>query len=198
MLTDRDSYSNDIRHLFDGDGPATSDDIGGLGFTDPPQHTRLRKIVTPEFTMRRLARLMPIIEDIVDGQLDQMEATGLAGGPRQAPGLPGAVPDDLRPARPRLRRPGRIREARQRPVRRSPRRAAAFGAVSEQREFLFEAIARQRLNPGPGSARADHPRAGRRDQRRRPRRSRRRRLHRRLRDDGRHDRARHDRAAARP
>ncbi|RYJ06949.1 MAG: cytochrome P450, partial [Actinomycetales bacterium] len=31
ILTDRNSYSNDIRHLFHGDGPATSDDIGGLG-----------------------------------------------------------------------------------------------------------------------------------------------------------------------
>ena len=76
VLIARDKYSNDIRHLFDGDGPATSDDIGGLGFTDPPTHTRLRKIVTPEFTMRRLARLIPIIEEIVDGQLDEMEVLG--------------------------------------------------------------------------------------------------------------------------
>src|SRR5690606_32885214 len=28
--------------------------------------------------------------------------------------------------------------------------AAAFGAVSAQREFLFEAVARQRKDPGPG------------------------------------------------
>ena len=76
ILTDRDSYSNDIRHLFHGDGPATADDIGGLGFTDPPLHTRLRKIVTPEFTMRRLARLEPMISDFVDAQLDALEAEG--------------------------------------------------------------------------------------------------------------------------
>src|SRR5689334_17935826 len=76
VLTDRDSYSNDIRHLFTGDGPATSDDIGGLGFTDPPLHTRLRRIVTPEFTMRRLARLEPMISEIVDGQLDKLASEG--------------------------------------------------------------------------------------------------------------------------
>ncbi len=76
ILTDRDCYSNDIRHMFHGDGPATSDDIGGLGFTDPPLHTRLRKIVTPEFTMRRLARLEPMISEFVDTQLDALEAAG--------------------------------------------------------------------------------------------------------------------------
>jgi len=66
ILTDNTSYSSDIRHLFSGDGPTTGDDIGGLGFTDPPLHTRLRKIITPEFTMRRLARMEPIIGDIVE------------------------------------------------------------------------------------------------------------------------------------
>ncbi|MGZ8722274.1 MAG: cytochrome P450, partial [Aeromicrobium sp.] len=76
LLTDRDSYSNDIRHMFSGEGTATADDIGGLGFTDPPLHTRLRKIITPEFTMRRLARLEPMIEGIVDLQLDALEKAG--------------------------------------------------------------------------------------------------------------------------
>ena len=30
---------------------------GGLGFADPPDHTRLRRLLTPAFTMRRLGRL---------------------------------------------------------------------------------------------------------------------------------------------
>ena len=35
---------------------------GGLGMADPPKHTRLRKMLTPEFTVRRLQRLVPRIE----------------------------------------------------------------------------------------------------------------------------------------
>src|SRR6185369_8896634 len=50
---------------------------GGLGFADPPVHTRLRRLLTPEFTMRRLSRLAPRIESIVAGQLDAM--AGLDG-----------------------------------------------------------------------------------------------------------------------
>src|SRR5699024_11314358 len=75
-LTDPKSDSNDIRYLFGGNGPATADDIGGLGFTDPPLHTRLRKIVQPEFTMRRLARLEPMITERVDRLLEEMASAG--------------------------------------------------------------------------------------------------------------------------
>lgn len=149
ILTDRDSYSNDIRHLFTGDGPATSDDIGGLGFTDPPLHTRLRRIVTPEFTMRRLARLEPDVAEIVDAGLDAMEA---AGSPVDlAKHLAFPVPfqtichllglsDFESEAFEKL---GSARFD-------ITGGAAAFGAVSEQREFLFEAVARQREDPGAG------------------------------------------------
>ena len=56
-------------------------DIGGLGFTDPPEHTRLRKLLTPEFTMRRLARLKPAVDRIVEGQLDETERLGADGHP---------------------------------------------------------------------------------------------------------------------
>ena len=76
VLADRENYSNDIRHLLPGTGPGTGEDVGGLGFTDAPVHTRLRKIVTPEFTMRRLARLEPMITRIVDRQLDELAAAG--------------------------------------------------------------------------------------------------------------------------
>jgi cytochrome P450 len=46
-----------------------------LGF-DPPEHTRLRKMLTPEFTIRRMRRLEPRIKAIVDEHLDAMEAAG--------------------------------------------------------------------------------------------------------------------------
>lgn len=54
----------------------TQEDPGGLGFSDPPQHTRLRKMLTPEFTVRRLRRLEPRIEEIVAERLDAMEQAG--------------------------------------------------------------------------------------------------------------------------
>jgi cytochrome P450 len=150
VLTDRGSYSNDIRHLFDGDGPATSDDIGGLGFTDPPLHTRLRRIVTPEFTMRRLARLVPIIEEIVDGQLDEMEDLGSPADLAKHLAFP--VPFQTICALLGLDYEDRDAFARLGSARFDAALggAAAFGAVSAQREFLFDAIARQRLAPGPG------------------------------------------------
>lgn len=150
VLTARDTYSTDIRHLFSGDGPATSDDIGGLGFTDPPVHTRLRKIITPEFTMRRLARLEPVIEEIVDNALDDLEAAGPEADLAQVLAFPvpfnticallGLDYDDTEEF-------SKLGSAR---FDATNGGAAAFGAVSEQREFLFDAVARQRKEPGPG------------------------------------------------
>jgi cytochrome P450 len=149
VLTARDQYSNDIRHLFSGDGPATSDDIGGLGFTDPPLHTRLRKIITPEFTMRRLARLGPIIEDIVDTQLDEMERLGSPVDLAKELAFP--VPFQTICALLGLAYEDRDAFARLGSARfDASMGGAAFGAVSAQREFLFDAVARQREEPGPG------------------------------------------------
>jgi cytochrome P450 len=150
ILTDRDAYSNDIRHMFHGDGPATSDDIGGLGFTDPPLHTRLRKIVTPEFTMRRLARLEPMIGEIVDGQLDKLAAEG--SGADMAKHLAFPVPFQTICALLGLDYDDRDAFEKLGSARFDATNggAAAFGAVSEQREFLFEAVAKQRKEPGPG------------------------------------------------
>lgn len=150
ILTSRDEYSNDIRHLFLGDGPATSDDIGGLGFTDPPLHTRLRKIVTPEFTMRRLARLQPMIEDIVEVALDELQDAGSPADLAKHVAFP--VPFQTICALLGLDYEDREAFAALGSARfdATGGGAAAFGAVSEQREFLFDAVARQRKEPGPG------------------------------------------------
>lgn len=150
VLTDRDNYSNDIRHLFSGDGPATADDVGGLGFTDAPLHTRLRKIITPEFTMRRLGRLEPMIEGIVAAQLDELEVAG--SGADLAKHLAFPIPFQTICALLGLDYEdrdafGKLGSAR---FDATNGAAAAFGAVSAQREFLFAAVARQRKEPGPG------------------------------------------------
>ncbi|MEO3868701.1 cytochrome P450 [Nonomuraea sp. B12E4] len=49
---------------------------GNLLAFDPPEHTRLRRMLTPEFTMRRMRRLEPRVKEIVTAHLDAMEAAG--------------------------------------------------------------------------------------------------------------------------
>ncbi|MEU5432199.1 cytochrome P450 [Streptomyces sp. NPDC020719] len=71
------AFSNDFSRLVERAGLDAGAHPGGLGFSDPPDHTRLRRLLTPEFTMRRLERLAPRIQEIVEGRLDAMaEQTG--------------------------------------------------------------------------------------------------------------------------
>jgi cytochrome P450 len=49
---------------------------GNLLGLDPPEHQRLRRMLTPEFTIRRMKQLGPRIVEIVDAQLDAMENAG--------------------------------------------------------------------------------------------------------------------------
>ncbi|MEU5687598.1 cytochrome P450 [Streptomyces venezuelae] len=51
-------------------------EVGNLRQYDPPEHTRLRRMLTPEFTMRRIRRLEPFIEEIVEHCLDALEGAG--------------------------------------------------------------------------------------------------------------------------
>jgi cytochrome P450 len=68
-----EGFSNDFGNLAGTAGVGVQHNPGGLGFADPPVHTRLRRLLTPEFTMRRLARLGPRIDAIVAQVLDAME-----------------------------------------------------------------------------------------------------------------------------
>ena len=49
---------------------------GNLLGLDPPEHQRLRRMLTAEFTIRRMKRLEPRIAEIVDSRLDAMAAAG--------------------------------------------------------------------------------------------------------------------------
>ncbi|MDT4902572.1 MAG: hypothetical protein QOH52_588 [Pseudonocardiales bacterium] len=147
VLNDGSNYSNDIRPLL---GASAETSIGGLGFTDPPEHTRLRKMITPEFTGRRLARLLPSIERIVEQRLDELDARdGVVDLVTEFAfpipffvicellGLP--VDDreyfrDLGGARFDVNGGG----------------GGTFGAMSETRGFLLEAVRQQRAEPGDG------------------------------------------------
>jgi cytochrome P450 len=69
-----EGFSNDFTNLIGATTATEDQNPGGLGFADPPVHTRLRKLLTPEFTMRRLGRLGPRIDAIVAERLDAMAA----------------------------------------------------------------------------------------------------------------------------
>ena len=58
------------------EGEQASARAGNLLSLDPPEHQRLRRMLTPEFTIRRMKRLEPRIVEIVDAQLDAMENAG--------------------------------------------------------------------------------------------------------------------------
>jgi cytochrome P450 len=146
VLADQASFSNDIRPYVGAAGAR----VGGLGFTDPPEHTRLRSLLTPEFTMRRINRLAPTIEAIVDAQLDQMAADGPVVDLVEhfAFPVPFLVICELL---------GLPVEDRERFRALSHARfdvtaggSGAFGAISQSQEFLLEATRRQRRDPGEG------------------------------------------------
>jgi cytochrome P450 len=74
VLGSADGFSNNFGQLAGRIGLDAAREPGGLGMADPPVHTRLRRLLTPEFTMRRLARLQPRITAIVADRLDAMAA----------------------------------------------------------------------------------------------------------------------------
>lgn len=76
VLADADSFANDVRHLIGRQDREPAERIGGLGMTDSPDHERLRRVLTPYFTRRRLSDLQADIDRVVADALDDMEAHG--------------------------------------------------------------------------------------------------------------------------
>jgi oxidation protein CepF len=124
--------------------------VGNLMDYDPPEHTRLRQVLTPGFTLRRMRLLEPDIEQIVAERLDAMAA---AGSPADlvtsfADEVPGAVlceligvPRDDRAMFTQLCH-------RHLDASLSRRRRAAAGEAFSR--YLLAMIARQRKDPGAG------------------------------------------------
>lgn len=147
-LLNDSSFSTDIRFLMGGHRDASA--IGGLGFTDPPDHTALRRILLPEFTARRLSALRPAVERIVNERLDAMEMAGPVVDVVAAFAFPvpfevicellGVPTDD----RERFQSLGHDRFDVTKGV------AGMFGAISESRSFIRDAVRRQRNAPGTG------------------------------------------------
>lgn len=72
VFADGTRFSNAIAPF----GQPGEDTSGQLLSLDPPDHTRLRRMLTPEFTVRRMRRLEPRITEIVDAALDDLESAG--------------------------------------------------------------------------------------------------------------------------
>lgn len=150
VLGDGERFSNDFANLTGEGGATDQEDPGGLGFADPPKHTRLRRLLTPEFTVRRLRRLEPRIEEMVD---DHLEAMARAGAPADlvssfAVPIPSLVVSELL---------GVTAEERAELQRISGARfvfaddaETALTAVNDSVAYLTEVVARQRKDPGEG------------------------------------------------
>jgi cytochrome P450 len=77
-----DSPLRQVREELYGDGPPRASSLSMLD-RDPPDHTRLRKLVSKAFTLRAIQALRPRITDLVDGMLDGMAGAGEGGGVRE-------------------------------------------------------------------------------------------------------------------
>lgn len=83
VLSDPVRFSNADQRSFElpGGRPLSPEEqaqmrAGQLLAYDPPEHTRLRHMLTPEFTGRRMRRLEPRIVEIVEQHLDALERAG--------------------------------------------------------------------------------------------------------------------------
>jgi cytochrome P450 len=80
VLKNQRLWSADFRNAADNVGLGADFDIMGVErpflFLDPPDHTRLRRLVQKAFTPRVVEELRPRVQQLVDGMLDAAEAKG--------------------------------------------------------------------------------------------------------------------------
>jgi cytochrome P450 len=150
VLGSPDGFSNDFGQFAERVGLTAAREPGGLGMADPPMHTRLRRLIMPEFTMHRLARLQPRIEAIVS---ERLEAMARAGGPVDllrefALPVPAlticellGVPDADR---------GMVQRFSAARFDLGDGAYVALDAINESRAYLRDLVADQRRDPGDG------------------------------------------------
>ncbi|MCG5432163.1 cytochrome P450 [Mycobacterium sp. MYCO198283] len=79
VLSDHDTFANGRPAAFApsvGTAEQAAARAGNLLALDPPEHQRVRRMLTGEFTVKRMKRLEPRIVEIVDEHLDAMARTG--------------------------------------------------------------------------------------------------------------------------
>lgn len=150
---DTTTFSNDFGNMIGKVGIGAEQDPGGLGFADPPAHTRLRKMLMAHFTTRALAKRAPRIQQIIDDALDEMERLG-AGGATVDLQKHFALPI---PSRTIMELLGIDEQDRGEFQRLSAERfdvsdgaSASLDIIQESIEYLREIVARQRRAPGTG------------------------------------------------
>jgi len=121
---------------------------GNLLAFDPPEHTRLRRLLTPEFTIRRMRRLEPRIREIVDEHLDALDRGGppadlVAGFALPVPSL---VICELLGVPYTDRAEFQRRTGRQLDLSLAVEERLRLGL--ESREYMGQLVARARANPG--------------------------------------------------
>ncbi|MEW2395449.1 cytochrome P450 [Streptomyces sp. NPDC046862] len=75
VLNDSRMSADDTRPGFPG-GPTAGSGPQGFPRMDDPEHARLRRMLTGDFTVRRVERMRPDIQKMADGFIDQMTAKG--------------------------------------------------------------------------------------------------------------------------
>lgn len=157
IYRDTTLYSSDKKAVFGpkfGIGsPLFEHHTTSLVFSDPPLHTRVRKIMTSALTPRAIARMEPGLIDTVDHLLNQLAATGdvdLIGDyaatiPIQIIGNLLDVPVDER---------GPLRDwslailGALEPKLSAPQLEAGHTAVHDFKAYLADLVARRRAQPG--------------------------------------------------
>jgi cytochrome P450 len=65
-----------LDQLRSADFGAAAEAIGSIIMMDPPQHERVRKLVSRAFTPRRIAGWEPVVQRVVSGYLDSLDGAG--------------------------------------------------------------------------------------------------------------------------
>ena len=71
VLRDYKRFANDVRNAKDQLAEEQLNEVHSMLYLDPPDHTRLRSLVSQAFTRGAIEAMYPRIEQIVDELLDQ-------------------------------------------------------------------------------------------------------------------------------
>jgi cytochrome P450 len=153
LAADTKTFSNDFGNMIGKVGIGAEQDPGGLGFADPPHHTRLRRMLAPHFTTRALAKRTPRVREIIEDALDEMAEIGTTS-PTVDLQKHFALPIPSRVIMELLGIDDKDRDEFQRL---SAERfdfaggaAKSLDVIQESIDYLREIVAAQRRDPGPG------------------------------------------------